>query len=63
MDSLQQRFPQARVSSYDSEADMIDAIIRWRRNYINSFEEDYPDFGEDEDNILRFDTCINGYGM
>ena len=63
MGSLRQRFPQAQVSSYDSEADMIDAIIRWRRNYTNSFETRYGDLGEDEDNILRFDTCINGYGM
>ena len=62
MASLQRRFPQANVMSYNSEDDMIGAIIRWRRNYVNDFEARFGDYG-DEDDILRFDTCINGYGM
>lgn len=62
MEALQRRFPQAEVESHDSEDEMISAIIRWRRNYISFIETNFGSVGEDEDDILRFDTCINGYG-
>ena len=62
MKALQRRFPQARLESHDSEDEMISAIIRWRRNYTSFIETNFGSVGEDEDDILRFDTCINGYG-
>ena len=62
MEALERRFPQAKLESYNSEDEMISAIIRWRRNYTSFIETNFGSVGEDEDDILRFDTCINGYG-
>ena len=62
MSLLKKRFPHARTAAYASEGEMISAIISWRRNYTDFFQRFYGDVHVDADDILRSDTCINGYG-
>ena len=63
MGLLKKRFPQAQLAPYASEGDMINAIIRWRRNLTDILEPLFGSFIDDNtDLILRFDTCVNGFG-
>ena len=62
MGLVKRRFPQAQLAPYNSEEDMINGIRRWRRNYIDTLK-DFFEENTNADDILRFDTCINGYGM
>ena len=59
---VKRRFPQAQLAPYTSEEDMINGIRRWRRNYTDTLK-DFFEENTDADDVLRFDTCINGYGM
>ena len=62
MGLVKKRFPQAQLAPYTSQEAMISGIINWRRNFTDTLKDF---FGEntDADEILRFDTCINGFGM
>ena len=62
MGLVKRRFPQAQLAPYTSEEEMINGITIWRRNYTNTFKE-FFEINAESDNILRFDTCINGFGM
>ena len=74
MELLMNRFPQAQLEQYPTEEEMIRALKEWRRRYTDMFLKDINNvnvrmFTDDEsdniemDSVLRFDTCINGYGM
>ena len=60
MELLNQRFPQADISPHVSEDEMVEALKNWRRNYTDTFSR-YTD-NDNTDEVIRFDTCINGYG-
>jgi len=60
MELFKTRFPQATVLAYDSERDMITALKEWRRDYVDQFSDNND---VDTDRIVRFDSCVNGYGM
>lgn len=63
MDLLEKRFPQAQLAPYASQGEMINAIIRWRRNLTDILEPIFGSYIDDNtDSILRFDTCVNGFG-
>ena len=62
MGLVKKRFPQAELAPYSSEEAMLDGITSWRRNYTDTLERFFEET-TDADDILRFDTCINGYGM
>jgi len=60
MELLSRRFPQATLLAYATESDMTTALQQWRRDYVDQFSDDDD---VDTDRILRFDSCVNGYGM
>ena len=62
MGLVKRRFPQAQLAPYTSEEDMINGIKRWRTNYTDTLK-DFFEENTDTDDILRFDTCVNGYGI
>lgn len=62
MDLVKKRFPQAQLAPYTSEEAMISGIKSWRRSYTDTLK-DFFEENTDADDILRSDTCINGYGI
>lgn len=60
MELLSRRFPQAMLLAYATESDMTTALKEWRRDYVDQFSDNND---VDTDRILRFDSCVNGYGM
>ena len=62
MGLVEKRFPQAQLAPFTSEEAMISGITSWRRNYTDILR-DFFEENTDADDILRSDTCINGYGM
>ena len=62
MGLVKRRFPQAQLVPHTSEDDMINEIKIWRRNYTNTLK-DFFEVNAKSDRILRFDTCVNGFGM
>ena len=59
MELLKRRFPQATLLPYASENAMTTALVEWRREFVDQFS-DSDDV--DTDDIVRFDSCVNGYG-
>ena len=62
MNLVKERFPQVELEPFPSEDEMINAIVGWRRRYTDFFQQFLNDIDADADDILRFDTCVNGYG-
>ena len=62
MGLVKRRFPQAQLAPHTSEEEMISGIKRWRTNYTDTLKDFFKE-NTDTDDILRFDTCINGYGI
>ena len=62
MGLVKKRFPQAQITPYPTENAMLEGIQSWRRNFTDELEDFFPEVDESDD-ILRFDTCVNGYGM
>ena len=62
MGLVKRRFPQAQLAPHTSEEEMISGIRSWRRNYTDTLKDFFVE-NTDGDDILRSDTCINGYGM
>ena len=57
---LERRFPQATLLAHATESDMITSLKEWRRDYVDQFSNSDD---VDTDRIVRFDSCVNGYGM
>lgn len=59
---VKRRFPQAQLAPYTSGEAMINGIKSWRRNFTDKLKG-FFEVNTESDSILRFDTCINGFGM
>ena len=62
IDLVRKRFPQAQTTPYSSEDAMLEGIHNWRKKYTDELKDFFSET-TDSDEILRFDTCVNGFGM